>query len=62
METFILDVVGQGAMLCLMPWVMFIVVTLGIMLWSAIVGRMGSDASDDKVRHTFWRLMRKFVK
>jgi hypothetical protein len=61
METVIGEVVRQGALFCLMLCAIFIVGTLVIMLWSVIVGRIGPDASDDKVRRTFWRLMRKFI-
>lgn len=61
METFTRDVVGEGVVECLMPCAFFLCVTLVIMLWSAIVGRLGSDASDDKVCDTFWRLMRRFI-
>jgi hypothetical protein len=61
METFIREVVGQGALFCLMLCAILIIGTLIIMLWSVIAGRLGPDASDDKVRRTFWRLMRKLI-
>jgi hypothetical protein len=61
METLIREIVRQGALFCLISCAIFISGTLVIMLCSVIVGRLGPDASDDKVRRTFWRLMRKFI-
>jgi hypothetical protein len=61
METFLPEVIGQAVLFCLMTCAIFIVGTLVIMLWSVIAGRSGADASEDKIRRTFWRLMRAFI-